>query len=125
MKTAIKQYEINGVHQFTEEDTYNEGCQPNSGNSGFLSHIKIKADTVEELIKKLFSELCFKYDKDAMELDACDEDGRIDISVMEDENGSEATASELKAWKEGNKRLWSGIYTAHVELVERQTVSVR
>ena len=122
-QTAIKQYEINGVHRFTEEDIYNDGCQPKTGSSDYIK-LNIKANTVDELIQKLFSELCFTYSKEALELNACDEEGRIDIQVMEDENGSEASKNELASWKNGKKRLWLGNYSANIELVTRESVSL-
>ena len=120
---ATKQYEVNGVHRWTEEDVFENGCIPNSGVSELMD-VKVKADTIDELIHKLFNSLYFDYDKEAIELNACDEEGRLDIQIMENMDGQEADKHERALWKKGQRRLWLGNYTAHVELVTREQVTI-
>lgn len=118
MKT---QYEINGLRKMTEEDIYNEGCIPNTGVNFFIG-IPFKADTVDGLVKQIgdFLGIPDKDLKNSFELNACDEDGRIDLQMMEDNIGIYASKSDLDAWKTRNKKLWAGYYTAYVEKVTRE-----
>jgi hypothetical protein len=57
-----------------------------------------------------------------IELDACDDDGRVDISVMETNDSYTATERQIEEWKKGELTLWYSTYTFHVEEVTRKTV---
>lgn len=115
-------YEVNGWFKHSEEDSFEHGCLSNtayavSGKERFIGA------SIEALLQSL-NEFTGNNDKDAVELDACDETGRVDIQVTETEQGHVASPNEIAAWYRGEKRLWSAYYTFHVERVERVSVQL-
>lgn len=118
MKT---QYEVTGWIKFSEEDDFNEGCQPDTTTTTQGDDI-FKAATVKELIAKIVAFLGLDNDDDAVELDTCDEPGRVDISQTEDEDGTRASERDLEKWKQGKIKLFYATYSFHVEKVTRETV---
>lgn len=112
-------YQIHGLLKFAEEDIYDEGCQP---ETGFTDHIALdfRGDTTEEVIQKVADFL--GVDQDGIERNACDEPGRVDFSLMEDEQATPASKHQLERWKNRQERLWAVTYTAHVEKVEPVTL---
>lgn len=112
-------FQVNGWVKFYEEDIYQEGCIPHTG--GIIDGRETwKADDIEALIQSLLGFTGADYE--ALELDSCDEVGRLDISVMEDDNGSHATRHQIEEWKEGKIRLWDCIYTFQVEKIQAEAV---
>ena len=114
-------YEVNGWMTNGEVDVYKEGCTPGSDITSTGSD-RFEADTLEELIEALMG-FAGTTDKGAVLRDSCDEEGRVDIQVMETAEGSTPFDHDISAWKEGRLRLWLVTYTFHVEEVERKTVS--
>jgi len=116
-------YEVKGFFKFSEEDIFNDGCQPNSricfdDNTTFFS-----SDSIEKLITELKG--FFGVDeKGNVELDCCDEPGRIDFVVMENEMGYPASKKEMDAWERGECKLWYVVYTVYVEEVDRKQVNL-
>ena len=55
---------------------------------------------------------------DEIELDACDDVGRIDIQRYEDVDGMYATEPDFALWKKGERRLWLATYTFRVSRCE-------
>ena len=104
-------YRADGFFKMSEEDIYEEGCIPNSG-SCFASHEVFRSHSLDSLIGTIASFV--GADRKHIELNACDEEGRLDISMMENEDGCPATQKEIDAWKEGRIRLWDSIYTFKV-----------
>lgn len=64
-------------------------------------------------------------DSQSMELNACDEAGRVDICVLEDDHGCPATKRQIEEWKAGEIRLWNCIYTFKVEKITTETVNLK
>ena len=118
MKT---QYEINGYIKHAEEDSWENGCDPTSGNS-FFGDTQFKADSIEKLITYLCQHC--GAERDAVTLDACEEPGRIDIQVMENGEGYHASNPEMESFRKGNCRLWLADYSFQVEKVTRETISL-
>jgi hypothetical protein len=110
--------EIKNGMKYSEEDNYEEGCLPDTGRSCSVD-ISFKANTSDELIQQLKE--YFDVDDDAIELNSCDEDGRIDIFVIEDKNGENASDYNIKLWQDGKKILYAVTYSFYVEEVERKT----
>lgn len=108
--------EITGFLKFSELDTYADGCQPHSGYDCHIN-LPVKAATVGELIGKLCG--LFDVEADAIEINACGEDGRIDVQKMENSNGDTPSTLELAAWKAERVDLYAVTYTCLVETVER------
>ena len=112
-------YQINGWMRFSEEDLYQEGCLPNTGTM-YSDNQVFKSDTLDGLIQQILD--FTGADTDAMELNSCGDIGRIDISILEDENSSFATRGQIEQWKEGKIKLWNSIYTFKANTVESTPV---
>lgn len=117
----INYYLADGWAKFSEEDIYSDGCQPNTG-SMYGGEEAWKAGTIEELIEQLLS--FTGGEREDIQLNSCDEVGRIDISVMEDENGNRATRQQIEDWKEARIKLWDCIYTFRVERIQAEDVNL-
>ena len=117
MKTT---YETSGWMKLAEEDSYEHGCtgKPiyNSGTDDF------SAGTIPELLKKIQRFFCVE--DNGVLLDSCEEDGRLDLQCMENDDGCIPCESEKQQWKEGKLRLWAVTYTVTVERVARETVAL-
>lgn len=113
-------YRADGFFKMSEEDIYSEGCIPNSG-SCFASHEIFRSHKLESLLKTITNYV--GADMEDVEVNACDEAGRVDICVMENESGYKATMKEIEAWKEGKTRLWDTIYTFNVYEYEENPVN--
>lgn len=116
-------YEVDGWLKLAEEDTYEGGCI--GGTTMATGPDAFKADTLDALIDQLRAFVPFTIAVNDIELDACDDDGRIDLSGLETNDGSEPTAAQLAAWKAGNYRLWAVTYTFQAEQVTRTTVALK
>ena len=113
-------YEVDGWCKFGERDYYETGCDPDQPVS-FADTTVWRAKTVGGLIKQL-REFVGVPDDYEIELDACDEDGRVDISVMETNDSYTASSRDIELWKKGELALWASTYTFYVEQVERKAV---
>jgi len=116
-------FEVVGWMKYAEEDIFEDGCQLNSTTTAFGDD-RWSAPTVSNLVEQLRAFVPFTSDGDAMQLDACEELGRIDISGMETIDGNEPTVSQLEDWKRGEYRLWYVTYTFQVERVTRETIAL-
>ena len=108
-------YQINGFIKFAELDNYEQGCDPDSTVMQEVS-MTFTGKTIQAVIDQALSFLGME--ADAMEVNACDEDGRIDFQGMECEDGTAPSKAELARWKRGEIKLWAVTYTAHVEEVK-------
>ena len=109
-------YESGNALKFTEEDIYQGGCQPITGGSWEVD-ISFKDNTIKGLIEKIID--YYGVEISDVELDACEEQGRIDISILENAESIQASKSEIEAWKQGKIKLWSSIYTYQVHEVTK------
>ena len=112
-------FEVNGWHKFGEEDIYEDGCQPETGFS-FGGRERFSAETVDKLIEHLTDFVCVRTEDHTIEFDACEEEGRVDIYVMETSSGMVASEYEIEKWKTGEQKLFNVVYTFYVEEVERK-----
>ena len=115
--------EVNGFIKITEQDVFAEGCLPETGSVYHDNVLRFKAATIDDLVKALM-EFTGCNDRESVLLDACDDQGRIDIQIMETEEGYAASKNDIAQWREGNRCLWLAIYTFQVEQVERKTISL-
>lgn len=103
-------YVISGFHKSTEQDDYENGCIGN-GSDCFIDY-QIKTATLNDMKTKIASFIgCEVSDLD---LDSCDEVGRIDCGRTENGEGYEATKDEVGAWKAGKHVLYYAVYTCFV-----------
>ena len=114
-------YEIHGGMKYIEQDIFETGCELGTG-SGYYVDLRFSSETIRGLLRSVAE--FFDVEPDAMLIDACDEEGRLDVQLYENDEGMKATLSELKEWKEGKRRLWLADYSFRVEQVERRTVSL-
>jgi len=105
----------------SEEDVYEDGCQPNTGGLTDGNEI-FKSETLDGLLNQLLD--FTSADDDAMQLNACEETGRVDISTMENDYGYPAPDQQLAEWKDGKIRLWNCIYTFTVEKITSEIVNL-
>lgn len=114
-------YQANGWIKFYEEDVYQEGCLPHTG--GIMDGKELfRSETIDGLLNEFL--LFTGANREDIQLNSCDEAGRVDIFVMEDDNGSMATRGQINQWKEGKIRLWNSIYSFQVERITAETVNL-
>ena len=118
----INYYLADGWTKLSEEDIYQDGCQPNTGGI-YGGADRWRADTVEDLIQQLLGFTGADYE--GIDFDACEDVARIDIALMEDDNGSKATRHQINEWKEGKIRLWDCIYSFHINRVQSEPLNLR
>jgi hypothetical protein len=109
-------YQISGWVKHAEEDVFTDGCQPGTGVS-CSGKDTFTGKTPQEAIKAFTA--FFGAEEDEAKLNACEEDGRIDVSVMETGDGTVAGKYDIEQWKAGKMRLWDSTYTGTLEKVER------
>ncbi len=114
----MKKYQISGWTKFGEEDIFATGCQPDTTAFESVGRDVFRGNTKEESIKA-FADFCGVDDDDAIQKNADDEMGRIDISVMETADGMSVSKSDIESWQGGKMRLWNCTYTGYLEQVER------
>ena len=118
---GITAYESGKAFKFTEEDVWKDGCQPDISQSSIVD-IEFTASSIKELIQQI--QEYYSPDEGCIEFNACDEKGRLDISILETDDSMKATAPEIESWKEGKKRLWNSIYTYQIKKVISEDVKL-
>lgn len=116
-------YEVTGFIKFAEEDSFENGCLPETSRCMVDKSMRFVGATKEDLIAALMEFVGCK-DKGSVLLDACDEIGRVDIQVMETDEGHTAGDRDIEYWRANMQRLWLCDYSFRVEQVERVTVSM-
>lgn len=106
-------YRVQHCIKVWEQDDFEKGCILNSGGMTSIDAHHIRATSVDELCQKL-NEFIGNDRPDALTLDACDEPGRVDIQVMETDEGIAATDKDLSAWERGELRLWLADYSFYI-----------
>jgi hypothetical protein len=106
---------IKGFSGYTEEDVFNDGCQLGTGRT-YSYDIAFQNETLRGLIEDLKEH--FSVNDDALLIDACEEEGRIDIQRMEDAYGCVASNSELELWRKGEFNLYLADYSCMVSKSE-------
>ena len=115
-------YEVNGWYKFGEQDHYETGCDPDNYVS-FSGNERFSAVTIPDLLIKLRGFVGVHDDYD-IELDACGQDGRVDISVLETADSCVANPWQVEEWRRGEIPLWYSTYTFLVEEVRRRSVKL-
>ncbi len=103
---------VTGFLKHTEVDSFEHGCDPSTAKMSSFD-MRITAETVAELRKRIADSLCCKPDE--VTLNACDEPGRIDVEITETAAGFPATPMELGLWKKGRRKLWAATYSCQVQ----------
>lgn len=113
-------FEVNGWSKYGEQDHYEDGCDPHKYVS-FSGNERWSADDLGVLLSKLRDFVGVDEDYEIL-LDSCDEDGRVDIQVLETNDSYPANEACIELWKQGGVDLWCSTYTFYVEKVERKSV---
>ena len=109
--------ESNTVHVSAELDDFEQGCIGGGGDYATSYAMRISGRDKSSYIKDFARSLGF--DVKWVEVDVCDEPGRVECARMEDADGNEATEGQREQWKAGNLKLWYVVYTAYAEQVSR------
>ena len=109
----MKKCYIGTIWKTAEEDNFKDGCIGNIQDFGTID--KIKAETLPELISE------FKARYNGAEFD--EYNNWVRWSIMEDEDATEASPSQLEKWKSGDLRLWCADYFMSIEYHEVSEVS--
>lgn len=126
MPDTIKttRYENSGhlIHRSSERDDYEQGCVADSRNVSDCYLFMLKGDTPEQFI----AEVCehFGVPVEEAELNACEDDGRIDVSRMETIGGEVPTEDEREQWMRGKLELWYMTYTLYCVKVTTEGVKL-
>ena len=118
MKTT---YEAKATLKTSEEDVYETGCKLDTSNM-FRVDLCHKADSLEDLLE-IVKQFHMVGEEDLL-LDSCDEEGRLDVQVLEDAQGCTACRTEIQDWEQGLIRLWLAQYFYEVEKVTREVVQL-
>jgi hypothetical protein len=116
-------YEVDGWYKFAEQDNYEHGCDPDTAFS-YSGDEVFKGESIEALLKQVRDFVGVPHDYE-VDLDACEEPGRVDIQILENKDAYVATSSEVGAWKRGQIKLWSATYSFEIQEVERKPVRLR
>lgn len=103
-------FTITGFHKSTEQDNFDEGCI--GGGSDYYFDYAMKDATLAGLKAKIANFHGCKPEE--LELDVCDEAGRIEWGKTENYEGYEASESELESWRKGETVLYYAVYTCYV-----------
>lgn len=118
MKTKEKTiYRVKGLHKLSEEVIYSQGCVVGTARAFYIEET-FEAETMEDLLKTLMSfvglDINDSKDRAAVSLNACNEPGRIDMCLLESQQGWRFYAPQIEEWKRGERRAWLCDYIAHV-----------
>jgi hypothetical protein len=113
--------EITYIHYDMEEDSFEEGCIASYRSDGYS--FKIEAETPEALYTKIMAQ--FDVDRDSLDINACEEAGRIDVQRTEDAEGNQASATQIEQWKRGELKLYLADYSVYVEEVTRKPATLK
>ena len=104
---------VSGWSRFSEENICGYGCIPSSqvSSSGVDT---FNAPSLQGIVKKLMDFMGTK-DMSAVLLNTCDELGRVDIAIFEDEEGTPASEDQVADWRKDKYRLWYSIYTFRIK----------
>ena len=112
-KTMEKIYQTSKALKMSDETTFDNGYIPETGQM-FQCDIEFKAEKTKQLIENIKD--FFGVDDEALLLNSCDDIGRIDVQLLENEAGEKASEWEIKDWKnKGCVQLYACTYSFIVE----------
>lgn len=114
---GIIMYIVNKLFKLSEEDSYRDGCLPESASNSIID-ITFTNNTLTGLLEELKS---FTGCDDIL-LNSCDEVGRVDLQGYETLKGDKATDNDYTLWKTADKRLLHVTYTAYAYKAELSTL---
>lgn len=122
---CITVYQVLSGRKFSEEDSYEKGCLPDTGSIVILDHFNNSMfDSLLEAIECINSHYYCSEDVSEWEystLNCVDEyELELHCSVLEDESGLIVHADTAKwdDWKNGKIKCWDSLYTFRVQKLE-------
>jgi hypothetical protein len=108
------EYRIKGYHAFSELDTWQNGC-----TGKVLTEFNPEFFQASNTVKSLVDLLCIEFLTSDFELDACEENGRIDLQCwqLKPFDVRKVSDTHLTKWKIGKLDLYLTTYSFHVEKV--------
>jgi hypothetical protein len=104
-------YVINYIHCLMNEETYADGFTGDTLSTDYRH--RLSADTREGIIQALAHHL--GAEPSTIEINPCGDDpSRMDVSRLEQYDGTPPSKSMIKEWEEGKARLWLASYTVYV-----------
>lgn len=110
--------ESNTVHVNAVLDDFEQGCIGGEGDYDTCFAMSIRGNDKDAYVADFARSLGF--DAKWVEVDVCDEPGRVECARMENRDGNEPTEHETEEWKAGRLKLWYVVYTTYAEQVNRQ-----
>jgi len=117
----MTRYETGTALKIVEIDNYLKECLPETAQHMEVD-IEFKCDTLKDLLDNIAD--TFDVKSSDIEINACDEPGRIDFNTLENGNGYFANNNEINEWKKGLITLYACNYSYLVEQVTRETVTL-
>lgn len=116
-------YKIDGLLKFSEEDSFEEGCLPDTAQ---MSEVDIlwTGPTPENVINQVMGFL--GVDKNSVELNACEDIGRVDFALTENADGYKLDdfPAQVKKWKAGKQKAYYVVYTGYLVHYEDNLVNL-
>ena len=123
-------YRIKGYVAHSEQDSFENGCFGETKHQSSDSY-QIDCPTFAELLKTLSVDFAAKRGEVAADfteywgdfiLNSCDENGRVDIQVMQTKPFQCAwpSTTTMEQFKAGKRNLWLTTYTFNVERIETE-----
>ena len=105
-----------GVQKFSEKDNWENGCTGEIIYEYINSPVQV--NTKEDAIRYCL-DFTGEINRDNIEFNSCDEPGRIDIQVQEDDCGNRLTEEQWELFKKGKIDSYLVTYSSYfVEQVE-------
>lgn len=112
-------YKAENFLKIAEVDDYLEGCDPDTATMS-ETDLGFRNETLKGLLTDIAD--YFGAEKEDLLLNSCEEDGRLDIQIMENNFGDVPTSTQIEQWKVGERQLWAVTYTTTIEKVETVTI---
>lgn len=98
----------NGFHKHSELDNWENGCtgEYSAQFVRYPSEFKDKQQAI-----KFVKDIAGEIDEDNFEFNACEEAGRIDVQIQENENGERLTQQEWEDFKQGKIKAYLVTYS--------------
>ena len=115
----MKEYKVNSFIWHCEEDNFENGCDPETSETN-TGEMGISSNKLTDVLEAVKLQLGCK-NNDEIELNACEEDGRIDFQFMSLKPFSVFRASDksLSKFRSGDINLYFNCVSVYVDTVEQ------
>ena len=111
-------YRITSFLKHSEQSDYVDGCD-HATSQTTVHDSSITGDTKQDVLDQIIK--YFGVDHKDIKLDACEQVGRVDISLMQDRNCFRADEAALNIWRSGKLDLWQVTYSGYLERTEPES----